>query len=79
MLKLVAAHGIPATTNAFNGLGEIEELVRLAWSGEDEGEEGYRHGCWADWEREGGCWGWGRRLRSVCVCVPLVRKKGWRK
>lgn len=38
MLKLVAEHGISVTTNAFNGLGEIEELVRLAGSGKMKGK-----------------------------------------
>ena len=33
MLKLVAARGISVATNAFNGLGEIGELVRVAGSG----------------------------------------------
>jgi propanol-preferring alcohol dehydrogenase len=38
MLQLVAEHGISVTTNAFNGLGEIEDLVRLAESGRMKGK-----------------------------------------
>jgi propanol-preferring alcohol dehydrogenase len=38
MLQLVAEHGISVTTNAFNGLGEIEDLVRLAGSGKMKGK-----------------------------------------
>ena len=38
MLQLVAEHGISVNTNAFNGLGEIGELVRLAESGKMKGK-----------------------------------------
>ena len=38
MLKLVAEHGSSVTTNAFNGLGEIEDLVRFAGSGKMKGK-----------------------------------------
>ena len=33
MLQLVAGHGISVATNAFSGLGENGELVRVAGSG----------------------------------------------
>lgn len=38
MLALVAEHGISVNTNAFKGLGEIEELIELAESGKMKGK-----------------------------------------
>lgn len=38
MLQVVAEHGIAVRTNAFQGLGQMEELVRLAESGKMKGK-----------------------------------------
>lgn len=38
MLDIVAEHGISVKTNPFNGLGKMEELVKLAESGKMKGK-----------------------------------------